>query len=134
MKIVCSDAKPVSPEIVENLKSHISKFKLPQTFVNFMAFNNTGCPLKDCIIINGEEHYIAYFMSFDKDDVYYYYNLLDSFLNNSDGKMIPFAVNCSSDYYCLNLENNGVYFWPHESEEDEFIPLNITFDELVDLF
>ena len=134
MKIVTRYAKSIKQEVVEQINIYLKKYKLPQNFVEFMALNNTGTFLNKKQTINGKQFRVCEVISFDESKTLYYGNILDYFLENSDGKMIPFAVGDGSDYYCLNLENNEVYVQSNDEEEDEFIPLNITFDEFIDLF
>ena len=100
-----------------------------------MMVNNDGRSINDYVTINRALFEISFFLSFDEDDPdYCIYEALDDFLSVSDGKTLPLAVNASDDHYCLGLEDNGVYFWEHEYDEDEFELITDDIKEFLNLF
>ena len=54
------------------------------------------------------------------DDKYYFIQKpLDFFLENTNARMIPIAVDSGGNYYCVDNETGKVYFWFHETEFDD---------------
>lgn len=87
--------------------------------IEFLKINSGGYPIKDVIIIDGEEYEIRVFLSLDiSDSNYYIEKPLLFFMEKTKGKIIPIALDSGDNYYCVNNETGKVYYWV--SEENRY--------------
>ena len=87
----------------------------------FFRKNGGKHPITDVIDIKGEEYEVRVFLSIDEKNMYYVGKSLDYFLTNTDGQIIPVAIDSGSNYYCVNNKTGKVYYW--SSEEDSYYPI-----------
>ena len=107
-------------EILEKAESDFN-IKIKENIKNFIKKHSGSYPNNAIIDINGEEYEIRVFLSLDKSSDYYIERQLYQFLRDSNGKMIPIAIDSGDNYYCINNETEKVYYWSHELREFEFI-------------
>ena len=91
----------------------------------FFSKNGGKYPVKDVIDVKGQEYEIRVFLSLDEKDRYYIGKPLEYFLSNTDGKIIPIAIDSGDNYYCVNNETGKVYYWSSEQDKYYQIATNI---------
>ncbi len=118
MKSVCFEQKTkVDMRLIEIIEEKYG-IKISDEIISFWNYNAGGIPKKTIITANSEEYEIRTFLSFDETDKYYYIKpMLESFLEETNGLIIPFAVDSGSNYYCINNENGKIYYWSHSDDE-----------------
>ena len=81
--------------------------------------NGGKYPIKDEITLTGETYEIRVFLPLDERNKEYYIGKpLEFFLTNTNGKIIPIAIDSGDNYYCVNNETGKVYYW--SAEEDKY--------------
>ncbi|MDU5440679.1 MAG: SMI1/KNR4 family protein [Ruminococcus sp.] len=99
----------------------------------FLSLNAGGYPVKDMIIVDGDEYEVRAFLSLDSEDENYCITKpLDFFLNRTKAKIVPIGIDSGDNYYCVNNENGKVYYW--SSSEDSYYCIAETIDEFVSFF
>ena len=84
---------------------------------DFLKLNNGGYPKNDIIIVDGNEYEVRVFLSLDKNDENYCVEKpLEYFLNRTNGKIVPVAIDSGDNYYCVNNETGKVYYWNANSD------------------
>ena len=100
---------------------------IKKEIVDFFKYNNGGYPTTNYIEVNDEKYEIKAFLSLDKTDDYYCLGeSIEYFLSNTKGKIIPFAVDSSDNYFCVNNETGKVYYWSSNFNEYYFIVETLT--------
>ena len=109
------------------------KIEIRNDIKQFLLLNSGGKPQKTSIIVNDEEYVLRKFLSLNPTSEYYYIEKpMDSFLNDTKGRIIPIGVDSSDNYYCVNNEDGKVYFW--SAEEDSYYFLSKNLDSFTKLF
>lgn len=86
---------------------------------SFLKKNGGKYPIKDEITVKGVTYEIRVFLSLDERNKEYYIGKpLEFFLTNTNGKIIPIAIDSGDNYYCVNNETGKVYYW--SAEEDKY--------------
>lgn len=99
---------------------------LPDNLKEFIIANNGGRPNLDIIKkLDGNEVEVNALLSFNKEDVENIYKVIDYFKGQFGGKIVPIATEPSGDYFCINLNNNSIVYWEHETNELSFIANNL---------
>lgn len=100
---------------------------------DFIKMNAGGYPVKDIIVIDGEEYEIRVFLSADRKDPYFCIEKpMNFFLQKTHGKIIPIGIDSGDDYYCVNNETGKVYYWAHG--EDLYYNLTATLSDFIECF
>lgn len=125
MSVICRNVSNL--EDLTELKKMEDKYDIvfPKQFKRFFSENNGGIPLKKEIKINGMEYEVRCFLSFKEGEYNSIAKPLDVFQKATNGKIVPFAKDSSDNYYCINLDNDKVYYW--EKEENCYYALKDNF-------
>lgn len=84
--------------------------------VKELMTSNPGYPKKGLIRIGEEQYDIRVFLSTDANSEYYIKKPLMHYLDNTKCAMIPFAIDNSSGYYCVNNNSGKVYYHTPDAE------------------
>lgn len=132
--IVWKRVKPLSDS---NTFSNFEKeygILLPDFLKELIVNKNAGRPSLSIIkTADGNELEIKSLLSFNKEDVENIYNVIEYFKKEFEGKIIPIATEPSGDYFCIDLTNDSIFYWCHETNKLTFIAQNI-FDFLKGLY
>lgn len=91
--------------------------------------NNGGIPLKKEFFMNDTEYEVRYFLSFNEGDYNEIRTPMKAFLQETEGKIVPFAKDSGDNYYCLHVETGKIYYW--ENEENLYYNIADTFETFV---
>ena len=95
---------------------------LPDTLKELIISSNGGRPSFDIIkTSDGKELEIKALLSYNKDDTENIYNVIEYFKKQFTGKVVPIATEPSGDYFCIDLTNNSIVYWEHETNGLTFI-------------
>lgn len=112
MKCICKNCTQVVNNTIWTETENKYQIKIRQDIQQFLTANSGGFPIKDIIIVDGEEYEVRVFLSLDSNDKNYYIEKpLDYFLENTKGKIVPIGIDSGDNYYCVNNENGKVYYW-----------------------
>lgn len=88
---------------------------LPEDFKKCIVENNAGRPRPNAILSkDGNEFDVKVLLSYNKNDIENIYKVIDYFITNYKGKLLPFASDSAGNYYCFN--NESVVLWTQENE------------------
>ena len=80
----------------------------------FVGLNAGGYPVKDIVVINGEEYEVRVFLYTDrKDHGYCIENWWITIWEKIHGKIIPFGKESGDTHYCVNCKIGKGYYWTH---------------------
>lgn len=90
--------------------------------------NNGGRPVPNTIkLSDGEENDVKILLSYNADDVETIYKVINFFINEYKGSVVPFASDSAGNYYC---EKDGkVVLW---NQDGDIIPVSNSFHEFLD--
>ena len=112
MKCICKNCTQVVNNTIWTETENKYQIKIRQDIQQFLTANSGGFPIKDIIIVDGEEYEVRVFLSLDSNDKNYYIEKpLNYFLENTKGKIVPIGIDSGDNYYCVNNENGKVYYW-----------------------
>ena len=112
MKCICKNCTQVVNNTIWTETENKYQIKIRQDIQQFLTANSGGFPIKDIIIVDGEEYEVRVFLSLDSNDKNYYIEKpLNYFLENTKGKIVPIVIDSGDNYYCVNNENGKVYYW-----------------------
>lgn len=112
MKCICKNCTQVVNNTIWTETENKYQIKIRQDIQQFLTANSGGFPIKDIIIVDGEEYEVRVFLSLDSNDKNYYIEKpLNYFLENTKGKIVPIGIDSGDNYYCVNNENGRVYYW-----------------------
>ena len=112
MKCICKNCTQVVNNTIWTETENKYQIKIRQDIQQFLTANSGGFPIKDIIIVDGEEYEERVFLSLDSNDKNYYIEKpLNYFLENTKGKIVPIGIDSGDNYYCVNNENGKVYYW-----------------------
>lgn len=95
---------------------------LPDNLKEFIITNNGGRPNLDIIkTADGKEVEIKALLSFNKEDPENIYKVIDYFKKQFNGNIVPIATEPSGNYFCIDLTNNSIVYWEHETNDLIFI-------------
>ena len=79
------------------------KIQIREDIKEFIKLNSGGYPLKDVIEAEDDEYEVRVFLSVNKENTEYYLEKpLKYFLEKTNGKIIPIAIDSGDNYYCVN--------------------------------
>lgn len=116
MDKICINISKLTDELaIEKLED---KFDLDfsSDFKEFFILNNGGIPLNSKFMYENKEYEVRCFLSFNNDEYNSIKKPLSSFQEETNGKIVPFAKDSGDNYYCLNIENQKVYYWSRDEE------------------
>lgn len=106
MKCICKNCTQVVNNTIWTETENKYQIKIRQDIQQFLTANSGGFPIKDIIIVDGEEYEVRVFLSLDSNDKNYYIEKpLNYFLENTKGKIVPIGIDSGDNYYCVNNEN-----------------------------
>lgn len=112
MKCICKNCTQVVNNTIWTETENKYQIKIRQDIQQFLTANSGGFPIKDIIIVDGEEYEVRVFLSLDSNDKNYYIEKpLNYFLENTKSKIVPIGIDSGDNYYCVNNENGKVYYW-----------------------
>lgn len=112
MKCICKNCTQVVNNTIWTETENKYQIKIRQDIQQFLTANSGGFPIKDIIIVDGEEYEVRVFLSLDSNNKNYYIEKpLNYFLENTKGKIVPIGIDSGDNYYCVNNENGKVYYW-----------------------
>ena len=129
MKVICTNIEKIIDESAINKIENSYNISLPDNFKNFFEKNNGGTPSKNVFKYDDNEYEIRCFLSFNDNQYNSIETPLKSFLEETNGKIIPFAKDSGDNYYCLNIKNNKIYFW--DSNDNLYYYIANTFDTFI---
>lgn len=90
--------------------------------------NNGGRPIPNTIkLSDGEENDVKILLSYNADDVETIYKVINFFINEYNGSVVPFASDSAGNYYC---EKDGkVVLW---NQDGDIISVSNSFHEFLD--
>ena len=133
MKCICKNCTQVVNNTIWTETENKYQIKIRQDIQQFLTANSGGFPIKDIIIVDGEEYEVRVFLSLDSNDKNYYIEKpLNYFLENTKGKIVPIGIDSGDNYYCVNNENGKVYYW--SSSEDSYYYIAESIDEFASFF
>ena len=133
MKSIAKNTDYVEDQTVLQEIEDQYKIKIREDIKEFIKLNSGGYPLKDVIEAEGEEYEVRVFLSVNKENTEYYLEKpLKYFLEKTNGKIIPIAIDSGDNYYCVNNEIGNVYFW--STGEDLYYKISDSVKEFIEMF
>ena len=91
------------------------KFFLSDELRNCILSNNGARPRPNVIRLqNGEENDVKTFLSYNRGDTENIYKVIDYFIKEYNGTLIPFAIDSAGNYYCEKGKN--IVLWTQNKE------------------
>ncbi len=116
--IVTKCDKIIDNEFFEKIAEQYS-VKVRDEIRNFLTLNSGGYPIKDVILVDGEEYEVRVFLSLNTNNSSYSIEKpLQYFMEKTENKIIPIGIDSGDNYYCVNNEDGKVYYW--SSEQDNY--------------
>lgn len=107
--------KPLVNQNAVNVFEKKYNLSLPDDFKKCVIENNGGRPEPNSIKTkNGYELDVKLLLSYNVDDTENIYAVIDYFMDNYAGKLIPFASDSAGNYYCF--KGDMVFLWTQENE------------------
>lgn len=117
--------KRVKPLIQSNSLNKLEQdygIELSNNLKEFIIANNGGRPSLDIIKTeDGREVEIKALLSFNKEDVENIYRVIDYFKEQFSSKILPIATEPSGDYFCVDITDDSIVYWEHETNKLTFI-------------
>lgn len=126
---VCREYMPIKNKNSISVFEKSNNIKIPNELAVFFRDNNGGIPQNNYFKIKDEEYEIRFFLSFNERDGYSIFKPGKYLLNETKGKLVPFAADSGDNYYCYNLENGKIY--RTLSGENGYLYICEKLDELV---
>lgn len=115
----------------DNLIEKIEKtygFRLSDSLRNCLKEYNAGIPTPNVIRFkNGNESDVKRLLSYNEDDCECIYKIIDYFIKEYGGKIIPFALDSAGNYYC-EQQGNEIVYW---TQEQDIFPVCGDFEEFL---
>lgn len=90
-------------------------FSIPKELRQCILENNGGRPVPNAIhLSNGDDNDVKCLLSYNRDDTENVFKILDFFIQNYSGSLLPFAMDSAGNYYCVRGEE--VVLWTQECE------------------
>lgn len=106
-----------NPRVIKQLEEKY-KFSLSEDLFNCILANNGARPIPNTIgLRNGEENDVKMLLSYNDTDPENIFEVIEYFIKERKGNLIPFAVDSAGNYYCeqgkrivLWTQNNEIFF------------------------
>lgn len=105
---------------------------LPYYVIEFFKKNNGGTPYRNKFRVKGETYELRYFLSFNENDYHFIGKALESFQKESNGVIFPLATDSGDDYFCLNLQDDKIYYW--DADVNQYFNIARDFDTFIGYF
>ena len=129
MSIICDNVKEMKDSLAIDRFEDKYDLDLDKSFKDFFKENNGGNPKKRSFEIGSDEYEVRCFLSFNDDEYNSIRKPLQSFQDETHGKIFPFAKDSGDSYFCLNVESGAVYYW--SVDDEKYYKLTDTFDDFV---
>lgn len=110
-----SRPKPLkNPIVIKQLEEKYG-FSLSDDLVNCILSNNGARPRPNTIELkNGEENDVKLLLSYNDSDPENIFKVIEYFVSNYNGTLIPFAVDSAGNYYCE--QGKRIVLWTQNKE------------------
>ena len=133
MECITTNSKKNNDNTVFLSAENKFSIKIRDDIKKFVELNSGGHPVKDIILVDGEEYEIRVFLSMDKNEKNYYIEKpMNYFLDKTKGKIVPIGIDSGDNYYCVNNENGKVYYW--SADENQYYCIANCVDEFIVYF
>lgn len=132
MSMVCTDISKLKDETLINRFEDKYEFDFSEALKKFFMDNNGGIPKNNSFEAKGKEYELRCFLSFNDDEYNSIRKPLESFQEETHGKIAPIAKDSADNYYCVNVETGKIYFWDHD--ENLYYCIAESFEEFEELF
>lgn len=123
-----SRPKPLNNPIVIKQLEEKYGFTLSDDLVNCILSNNGARPRPNTIELkNGEENDVKLLLSYNDSDPENIFKVIEYFVNNYNGTLIPFAVDSAGNYYCE--QGRRIVLW---TQNKEILPVCNSFSQFLD--
>lgn len=103
-------------------------FSLSDDLVSCIISNNGGRPRPNTIELrNGEENDVKLLLSYNDNDTENIYRVIEYFIDNYNGTLIPFAMDSSGNYYCE--QGKRIVLW---TQNKEILPVCNSFAQFLE--
>lgn len=130
MAMICTGISLLKDSLAIERYEDKYAFDLPKELKCFFQENNGGIPKKKVFTARGGEYEIRCFLSFNRGE----YNSIDlpiqSFQEETKGKIVPIAKDSGDNYYCINVETGKIYYW--DKDDNLYYCIAEDFGELVE--
>ena len=132
MSIVCRSISKLENQEPIKMLGQKYGISFSDEFIEFFYENNGGVPFKKEILIDEEEYEVRCFLSFHEEDYNSIFQTADFFQTKTKGKIFSIAKDSSDNYFCMNVDNDSIYYW--DKEEKQYYLVVESFEEFVLLF
>ena len=123
-----SRPKPLTNPIVIKQSEEKYGFSLSDDLVNCILSNNGARPRPNTIELkNGEENDVKLLLSYNDSDPENIFKVIEYFVNNYNGTLIPFAVDSAGNYYCE--QGKRIVLW---TQNKEILPVCNSFSQFLE--
>lgn len=102
------------------------KFPIPQSLRKCILENNGGRPVPNAISLPDGDNDVKCLLSYNRGDTESIFKILDFFIQNYLGSLLPFAMDSAGNYYCVQGEK--IVLW---TQENEIVHVCDSFDSFV---
>lgn len=93
------------------------KLDLPLSLKNLILKYNGARPEKKLIKMdNGHLLEMKMLLSYNREDLENIYDCINFFKDKYNNDRLPFAIEPSGNYFCINLENFSIEYWNYEND------------------
>lgn len=123
-----SRSKPLNnPLVIKQLEEKYG-FSLSDDLVNCILSNNGARPRPNTIELkNGEENDVKLLLSYNENDPENIFKVIEYFVNNYNGTLIPFATDSAGNYYCE--QGKRIVLW---TQNKEILPVCNSFSQFLE--
>ena len=130
MRVICKDVSEFKKATAITSVEEKYGIKFPEKMVAFFKANNGGIPDTREIMVDGREYEIRCFLSFNEKEYNSIHQPIESYQKETNGKIVPIAIDSGDNYFCLNLETGNIYY--NDYEDGLYYKLFNNFSELID--
>lgn len=129
MNIICRSVSGLKSRTIFDEMQNKYNISFPNEMLEFFKKNNGGSPYKKEFMVDDMEYEVRCFLSFNGEDYNAIQKPLDSFQKETKGKIVPVAKDSGDSYFCLNIENEKVYYW--DKDENLYYKIADTFETFI---
>lgn len=129
MSIICRSVSELKSKTIFDEIQNEYNISFPHEMLEFFKKNNGGSPYKKEFMVDDIEYEVRCFLSFNGEDYNAIQKPLDSFQKETKGKIVPVAKDSGDSYFCLNIENEKVYYW--DKDENLYYKIADTFETFI---
>lgn len=129
MNIICRSVSGLKSKTIFDEIQNKYNISFPNEMLEFFKKNNGGSPYKKEFMVDDMAYEVRCFLSFNGEDYNAIQKPLDSFQKETKGKIVPVAKDSGDSYFCLNIENEKVYYW--DKDENLYYKIADTFETFI---